>query len=86
MVSGTRRLALTLAPIATDAPEPAKLWRESASATNSGWPAVGAATRAEWRAGCLPFSNQRDTERPRGVSLGAAGAGGRPTSRRPEAR
>ena len=32
------------ATIATDAPEPAKLWRESASATHSGWPATGAAT------------------------------------------
>jgi hypothetical protein len=32
------------ATIATNAHEPAKLWRESASATNSDWPAVGAAT------------------------------------------
>ena len=43
------------ATIATATPERAKLWRESASATNSGWPAPGAATCAEWREGCLFF-------------------------------
>jgi hypothetical protein len=61
------------ATIATATLERAKLWRESASATIPvGPPLVQPPARSGAKA-AFAFSSLSDTERPPGVSLGAAG-------------